>query len=92
MENLHEFLEEDREMAEKEINCFLYLSDQVDKAFNKGQYAKALAFYNNAMRSLKELDRMKRIKQEYDEEKFLVAYYQIPAQALIDQQIRRMKS
>lgn len=67
-----EFLDSDQEKAERQLECFEYLAEQGDAHFDSRNYGKAASYYENAARSLRELDRMQEEKRLYDEAWFLL--------------------
>ena len=66
------FLNHDQEQAQKEMNCFDYCTERADVNFDIGNYAVAAAYYENATRSLKALDRMQSEKEQYDKAAFIL--------------------
>ena len=56
----------DQEQAQKELNCFFYLLDGAKQAAKENEFNKSIAFLENAIRSLNELQSMKEEKEIRD--------------------------
>lgn len=67
------FLKRDRIKADQEFDCMIYcLSKSVD-GIDKEDYTKAASYMENALRSLKELQRLNLRKQQHEVNKRIVA-------------------
>lgn len=87
---LNNFLPGDQLQAQREIDCFEYCSNLADSHFERGQYAEAAAYYDNATRSLRELKRMQEDKQHHDN--FSLILEQIKARQHQDFLLIRLRS
>ena len=58
----------DQEQAKKELNCFLYLLDGAKQAAKENEFGTSVAYLENAIRSLEELQAMKKEEKEIRDE------------------------
>lgn len=61
------FLKDDEKRAQREIDCFNYCSLIAEQKFLQDEFEEAAKYYENATRSLHELDRMKQAKLAVDQ-------------------------
>lgn len=61
------FLKSDLEKAENEMDCYLYCTNLAAESAMNGEFEKALAYNDNAVRSLNELQELKEDKEEFEE-------------------------
>lgn len=66
------FLEEDRNNASKELQCYKYLKDRAVILLEQGKFDEALIYHQNMVRSINELKRMHNGKLQEDQIQFLV--------------------
>ena len=66
MSSLSVFRDIDREQAQKELDCFYYLIQGSQQAAKENEFSKSIAFLENAIRSLNELQSMKEEKEIRD--------------------------
>ena len=64
--SLSVFRDIDQEQAQKELNCFHYLVQGAQQAAKENEFNKSIAFLENAIRSLNELQSMKEEKEIRD--------------------------
>jgi hypothetical protein len=60
----HLFLDKDQVSAKKELDCYEYLLNEGLASFIEADFEKAAAYHENIVRTLKELARMKKEKEE----------------------------
>ncbi|WP_026908922.1 hypothetical protein [Paucisalibacillus globulus] len=60
------FLPEHQDKADKELDCYGYLLINSIGLFSHADFEKAAAYHENIARSLKELGRMKEVKEKHD--------------------------
>lgn len=61
------FLPGDQLQADKELDCYGYCLDRAITLFAQGNFDEAAAYHENIARSLRELARMKKAKQQEDQ-------------------------
>lgn len=66
MSSLSVFLDKDHERADKELACYDYLTLNASRMVANGEFGKAAAYYENTVRSLRELQFMKDRKESVD--------------------------
>ncbi|MDL4842801.1 hypothetical protein [Aquibacillus rhizosphaerae] len=82
---------QDQEKARKERNCFIDCTDRANEEFNNGRYLVAKKLLSDAEKSLIELDRLTKLKQEDEMKIIKVATFQIQPQQQVNQMITRFK-
>ncbi|WP_096269473.1 hypothetical protein [Paucisalibacillus globulus] len=71
------FLQEHQDKADKEQDCYGYLLLESIGLYMQADFDKAAAYHENIARSLKELGRMKKVKEKHDRD--WLKYKQIEA-------------
>lgn len=85
-----QFLKDDQERAQKEIDCFNYCSSLGEKSFTERNYAESAAYFKNATRSLIALDNMKQAKISVD--KAWLILKQLEGQQQVDELLKGMSA
>lgn len=67
-----DFLKEDKQKAENERNCFFYCIEKAVQSFINNDYGTADLYMENALRSVRELQRFVTKKQQQEELEKLV--------------------
>lgn len=70
--NLSMFLQENQTEAKEEIDCYGYSLKEAMNYQIQGDFKGAITHLENAIRSLSELEKMKNMKESYDQAQFLL--------------------
>ena len=62
------FLKDDQERADEELDCVRYCTSLGEKSFTERNYAESAAYFENVARSLTALDNMKQAKISFDKD------------------------
>lgn len=84
------FLQEDKEKAEKELDCCGYCINNANQHYRHTEFEKAAVYHDNIARSLRELQAMKN-KKEMTEAAWLM-WKQIEADRQQDYLINELRS
>lgn len=68
----HMFLPGDQGQANKELDCSGYCLHKALSYYTKGQFEDAAVYFENVIRSLRELERMKKAKLQQDQAMFIL--------------------
>ncbi|MDY0396812.1 hypothetical protein ACFSMW_14795 [Virgibacillus halophilus] len=74
------FLASDQEKADREMDCYGYCLKIAIEHYMRGDFAKAAAYHENIIRSLRELENMVRWKQMHVEAMELLNQMEIKQQ------------
>jgi len=84
------FLKDDQERADEEIDCVRYCASLGEKSFTERNYVESAAYFENATRSLIALDNMKQAKISVD--KAWLIFKQLEGQQQVDKLLKDMSA